>query len=67
VLVIHSTGDQLIPVQHAERLAAAAPTAQLWLVQGHAHGRSYAHDPPAYIDRIATFFHDSLRLPATTR
>lgn len=61
VLLIHARGDELIPASDSERLAAAAPSAQLWLIPAAGHVQTYAYDPDAYVERVATFFADSLR------
>ncbi|MCU0494455.1 MAG: alpha/beta fold hydrolase [Chloroflexaceae bacterium] len=61
VLLIHASGDQLIPQAHAERLAAADPQAQLWVINGPAHVSTYPVEPQAYVTRVADFFNNSLR------
>ena len=37
VLVVHGTADDVVPVEHAPRIAAAAPGAQLEIVEGAGH------------------------------
>lgn len=37
VLVVHGTADDVVPVDHAPRIAAAAPAAQLEIVEGAGH------------------------------
>lgn len=37
VLVVHGTADDVVPVDHAPRIAAAAPGAQLEIVEGAGH------------------------------
>lgn len=37
VLVVHGTADDVVPVEHAPRISAAAPAAQLEIVQGAGH------------------------------
>lgn len=37
VLVVHGTADDVVPVEHAPRIAAAAPAAQLEIVEGAGH------------------------------
>jgi pimeloyl-ACP methyl ester carboxylesterase len=61
VLVIHATGDQLVPQSHAEQLSAAAPGSQLWVVPGSGHAHAYDYNPQAYIERVGTFFEQGLR------
>lgn len=60
VLIIHGTSDTLVPPENATELAAALPTAHVWLVAGAAHARSYNHDPEAYQQRVTTFFRNAL-------
>lgn len=37
VLVVHGTADDVVPVEHAPRIAAAAPAAQLEILEGAGH------------------------------
>jgi pimeloyl-ACP methyl ester carboxylesterase len=37
VLIVHGTGDDVVPVDHAHRLAEAAPAADLRIVEGAPH------------------------------
>lgn len=60
IMIIHSQGDRLIPVAHANDLAAAAAVTP-WIIPGGGHVDTYAHDPAAYLARISTFFAASLR------
>lgn len=61
VFVIHATGDQLIPSEHAERLSIAGGGAQPWVINGPGHARTYAAAPTQYVERVAAFFASSLR------
>ena len=61
VLIIHGGGDRFIPVEHGRQLKAAAPSAEYWEVPGADHARSYAADPGAYVDRVASFFERKLK------
>jgi uncharacterized protein len=61
MLIIHGTADTLIPVAQAEQIKAANPAAELWEVAGAGHAGSYAADPQAYVDRVASFFAKSLQ------
>jgi fermentation-respiration switch protein FrsA (DUF1100 family) len=47
-------------VAHGRQLAAAAPASEYWEVPGAGHARSYAADPAAYVERVASFFERSL-------
>ncbi len=56
VLLIAGTADHTIPPTNAERLAAADPTAQIWLVAGAGHIRAYHTDPAAYMRHVLALF-----------
>jgi dipeptidyl aminopeptidase/acylaminoacyl peptidase len=61
LLIIHGLADELFAVENAVLLAeAAGPTAELWILPGVSHTAAYLTDPTAYIDRVATFFKQSL-------
>jgi fermentation-respiration switch protein FrsA (DUF1100 family) len=56
-LFIHGTADTVVSPQDSGRLAAAiGPRAELWLVEGAGHGRSYGSRPQEYVDRVTAFF-----------
>lgn len=55
-LLIHGLADTNIPPSSAERLAAALPGAEVWLVPGAAHADSYVTAPEAYVARVGDFF-----------
>ncbi len=61
LLLIHATGDQLIPLAHAKQLAAAAPSAELWVITAGSHTGGYRAEPAPYVERVATFFNQALR------
>jgi len=61
LLIIHGIADTLIPVVQAEQIKAANPAAELWEVAGAGHAGSYAANPQAYVDRVASFFANSLK------
>jgi uncharacterized protein len=61
VLIIHGAADRFTPVENGRELAAAAPRAEYWEVPGAPHAGSYAADPQAYGERVASFFDASLR------
>jgi len=56
VLIVHGQEDKVVPLNHAQRLfAAASRPAMLWKVPRAAHGETLAHglaDYPAHIQRI---------------
>jgi pimeloyl-ACP methyl ester carboxylesterase len=37
VLVVHGSADDVVPVEHAHRIAEAAPSAHLMVVEGAPH------------------------------
>jgi len=77
VLLIHNEADPIVPVAHAERLAAAIPGAELWrtpappadhplwATQGRwgMHTQSYKLFPEEYVRRVTRFF-DATFAPA---
>ncbi len=68
-LVIQNAGDPIVPVTHAQALAAAMPSAETWITpappadhpllaqQGAfgTHCQSYKLDPAGYVARVTTF------------
>ena len=58
---ITGAADQLIPIEHAEQLKAAAPAAELWEVPDTQHAGSYLAEPQAYVEKVAEFFERSLK------
>ncbi len=77
VLLIHATGDRVIPAAESEKLlataaaavsttssgttAAGGPVVQLWLVSGTHHTHSYEVNPEAYAAKVAGFLDDNVR------
>lgn len=53
LLIIHSTGDKLVPFEHAVRIKEACPKALLWQLEGYEHVGAYAH--PHYRQRLLNF------------
>jgi pimeloyl-ACP methyl ester carboxylesterase len=51
--VAHSTGDGLIPVEHAKKFAVAHPNARVWILQDYDHVEAFAH--PEYEERLRSF------------
>ncbi len=60
LFVIHSTGDGVIPHEHAEMFAVAYPDAETWTLESYAHVQAFTH--PEYEERLRGFL-DSLRHP----
>lgn len=61
VQLVHGTGDLLIPYDHALRLRAAAPEADLWTLPDVGHADAYEAAPDEYARRVVEFFDVSLR------
>jgi fermentation-respiration switch protein FrsA (DUF1100 family) len=53
LLIIHSTGDEVVPFEHAEMLAASYPDAEFWKIEGYGHVEAYSH--PEYRQRLVDF------------
>ena len=53
LFVIHSTGDESIPFQHADLFMKAYPEAELWKLEGYGHVEGYTH--PEYEKRLRDF------------
>lgn len=58
VLLIHSTGDDQISVEHAHRLQASLaqnPRSEVWIVDTPGHGSAFSLRPSEYQRRVADF------------
>ena len=53
LFVIHSTGDELVPYEHAAMLAAAYPRARVWKLEDYGHVEACHH--PDYGRRVTGF------------
>ena len=53
LFVIHSTGDELVPYEHAAMLAAAYPGARVWKLEEYGHVEACHH--PDYGRRVTGF------------
>ncbi len=62
IQLVHGTDDRLVPFEHALVLRSAAPTAQLWPVEGVGHADAYGADPDVYTRRVVAFFDVALRI-----
>jgi uncharacterized protein len=58
VLLIAGTRDRDILPHHSEELARSDPHAQLWMVQGAAHGGASQANPQLFTERVTGFFSD---------
>ena len=56
LFVIHSTQDDLIPVEHAKMFAAAHPEARVWILHDYAHVEAFSH--PEYEERLRSFLRE---------
>jgi fermentation-respiration switch protein FrsA (DUF1100 family) len=63
LLIIHSTGDEVVPFEHAERIKQACPEAVLWRLEGYEHVGAYAH--PEYPKRLLRFLKTSVARGST--
>jgi uncharacterized protein len=61
MLVIHSQGDQFVPVEHAKSIAKISGAA-LWVTEGAHHMASYMTDPIAYQFKVVNFFEQHLKM-----
>jgi uncharacterized protein len=59
-MIVHGALDEVVPLEHARRLAARNPFAELWVVPNAAHADSYLMQPALYRERVARFFERSL-------
>ncbi len=62
LMLVHGQADSLVPVSHARVLAAAAPWAGVWLLEGVEHAGAYQDDPESYTLRVTEFFDEALRV-----
>ena len=58
LLIIHSAGDDVIPLEHAKMFAAAHPEARIWILQDHDHVEAFTH--PEYEERLRSFLRESV-------
>ncbi|MAG35040.1 MAG: hypothetical protein CL878_02145 [Dehalococcoidia bacterium] len=63
LFIIHAKADDLIPVEHAQRIATAAGPAvyDFWIFPGSRHDRVSAAAPDRYRARVLAFFDETLR------
>jgi alpha-beta hydrolase superfamily lysophospholipase len=61
LLLIHSTEDSIIPVEHVYRcFAAASEPKELWVYEGVEHCGAYFADRDRYAERVRAFFRQYL-------
>ena len=58
ILLIHSTGDERIPMEHSERIAAEAthPDTRLLTFESEHHAAAFKDHPEDYITAVTTYF-----------
>ena len=61
IFIIHSTSDELVPIENARQLLAAYPSAETWILSGPEHARSFNAYPEEYSQRVNTFFNKYLK------
>jgi len=61
LLLIHGEADRLVPVENVRLLAALHGAAEVRVVPGADHARSFFADPETYVATVAAFFDRSLR------
>lgn len=61
IFFIHGEKDDMIPVEHAERLYEAVdnPANELWIIPG-GHTMAYLDHPEEFIERVVSFFDGAL-------
>ena len=58
LLIIHSEGDRIVPIEHARRILSAHPDARFWKLDRYAHVKAYAH--PDYRKRLLSFLEETI-------
>jgi dipeptidyl aminopeptidase/acylaminoacyl peptidase len=63
IFFIHGNADDMIPVDHAERLFAASSKNdnQLWIVPQTGHTQAFKEHPEEFMSRVISFFDESLQ------
>ena len=60
LLLVHGDADRQVPLSNSERIKAAAPAAELWVVKGAGHGENWYGAGDEYERRIGAFFEKNL-------
>ncbi|QEM68830.1 alpha/beta hydrolase [Geobacter sp. FeAm09] len=61
LLIIHGTGDRVVPYSHGQRLfAVAREPKQFWSVEGGEHTDAFADPGSPYRQRLVAFFNETL-------
>ena len=53
LFVVHSTADDVIPIEHAKMFAERHPGSRVWILDAYAHVEAFAH--PEYEERLRSF------------
>jgi fermentation-respiration switch protein FrsA (DUF1100 family) len=61
MMIIHCKTDTYIPVEHANKLCKAAPSAEVWLLEVCDHARTYNAEKEAYESKVTGFFSENLK------
>jgi dipeptidyl aminopeptidase/acylaminoacyl peptidase len=58
IFIVHGEQDDMVPVEHAYRLAKACrnPDSQLWVLPDAGHSNPYLVRPKEYIEKVISFF-----------
>lgn len=62
LLIVHGDEDHYFPMRHVDLLAAAAPTAELWVEEGMGHAETATS--PELVDRIVGWLHSVVDVDA---
>ncbi len=61
LLIIHGTGDPVVPYSHGKRLFdLAREPKQLWTIEGSNHTEAFSDSTSEYCKRLVAFFNESL-------
>ncbi|OGR69037.1 MAG: hypothetical protein A2081_04000 [Elusimicrobia bacterium GWC2_61_19] len=60
ILLVHGDADTQVPLANSERIKAAAPAAELWVVKGAGHGENWYRAGNEYEKRLKAFFNKNL-------
>lgn len=60
ILLVHGDSDTQVPPANSERIKAANPAAELWVVKGANHGENWYRAGNEYERRIKAFFNKNL-------
>jgi len=67
LLLMHGTDDRVIPVAHTHALHAAAPFAELWILEGAQHAALFNANRDEWQRRVRSFLERSVGRPLNPR